>query len=108
VDEPLVIYRTQIGELEPCSDQWFGTALAAAQTGDDDARRRIVGSCLSVALRIAERHYGHLDSDELLGFIECANHGLWQSVPTFRGTTADEFVRHAEQSVEAHLKGAAS
>jgi hypothetical protein len=80
VNDPLTVYRRSVAGLEPCADHWFDAALGAARAGDDDARRRIVGSCLPVALKVVERKHGHLAGDELLGLIETANNGLWASV----------------------------
>jgi hypothetical protein len=103
VDDPLTIYLSKIAQLETCDDGWFGDALHSARAGDDDMRRRIVGSCLQVALQAAKRVRNNATNDELMSIIEDANYGLWRSVDTFTGSTATEFVRHAEQAVDSHL-----
>src|SRR5437773_8510534 len=41
----VALYRSKLAEIEPCSDSWFEETLHAAQAGDDNACRRIVGSC---------------------------------------------------------------
>ncbi len=103
MNDPLAMYRTQVAQIEPCSETWFGDAIEAARAGDEEARRRIVGSCLGVALRCVERNANGAGGDELLTMIEDANNQLWRSVPTFQGSTPAEFVRHAEDVIESHL-----
>src|SRR5262249_60046235 len=103
MDDPLTLYRANLAQLEPCSEVWFGPALQAARAGDKNARRRIVGSCLTLAFEIVEGRSAGLGGDDLLGLIQDANAWLWNSVTTFDGTTASEFMRHARSAIEARL-----
>ena len=103
MDDLLALYRANLAQLEPCSEVWFAAALRAARAGDQNARRRIVGSCLGLALEIVEGRNAGLGCDDLLGLVEDANAWLWNCVTTFEGTTASEFVCHARSVIEARL-----
>lgn len=96
-------YRSRIRELPESDDSWFPEALAQARQGNDDARRRLLGSGLRTALRIAEDLRGEDDPD-FLDFVEEANRGLAQALKSFQGSTADEFHRHLTAAIRTRLQ----
>ena len=108
VTDPVATYRTRVSELEACSDDWFAQTLAAAHSGDDNARRRIVGSCLNLALRVVDKYFGTASAEEFLNRVEDANYILWRSLDSFAGSTAIEFTQHAQVAVEARFSNSTS
>ncbi len=96
-------YRSRIRELPECDDSWFPGALAQARQGDDDARRRLLGSGLKTALRIAEELREEHDPD-FLDFVEEANRGFTQALRAFQGSTAEEFYRHLTETIRTRLQ----
>lgn len=96
-------YRTQIHELPECADSWFPEALTRYRAGDEEARRQILGSCLRVALQLAEERRGPDSTDDVFDLIEEANRGVTQALRTFSGTSAEDFLRHVTDTVNARL-----
>src|SRR5207247_1326247 len=56
METALESYRRIIAEQPTCDDRFFAQALARYRAGDESAAREISGSCLRIALQLAERH----------------------------------------------------
>jgi hypothetical protein len=100
--EPLALYESQLHLVtEVCADPWFAEQLALSRAGDEQARRRICGSCLRMVLDIAKRRWRASSQLSLLEFVEEGNVILMKTVKRFGGDTAPEFLRRLTQNIES-------
>ena len=86
---------------DTCADPWFAEQLALSRAGDQDARRRISGSCLRMVLDMAKRRWRPDSQLSLLEFVEEGNAALIKTIKRFGGSTASEFLRELTQNVES-------
>lgn len=97
----LEMYESQLHLVtDVCADPWFGEQLALSRAGDEEARRRICGSCLRLVLDIARQRWR---PDSLLNFLEFVEEGnviLVKTIERFDGSTAPEFLRQLTQNIE--------
>src|SRR4051794_31310369 len=84
-----------------CADPWFAEQLAMSRAGDEEARRRICGSCLRLVLEVAKRRWRPDCLLSLLEFVEEGNAILMKTMRRFAGSTAPEFLRQLTQNVES-------
>lgn len=96
----LAEYRAVIQSQPECEDSWLGDSLARARAGDDEARRRILGSFLRLALERAEARVPASGRLELFDLIQEANAGLNHGLATFDGQTVGELESWLRDSVE--------
>jgi DNA-directed RNA polymerase sigma subunit (sigma70/sigma32) len=102
VETPLECYESQLRLInEVCADPWFAEQLALSQAGDQDAGRRISGSCLRLVFDIAKRRWRPDSQLSLLEFVEEGNVALMKTVKRFAGSRASEFLRELTQNVES-------
>jgi hypothetical protein len=96
------MYESLLHEVtDVCADPWFAEQLAVSRAGDEQARRRICGSCLRVVLAIAKRRWQPESLLSPLEFVEEGNVILMKTVRRFSGSTAAEFLRQLTQNVES-------
>ncbi|HZT78817.1 MAG TPA: hypothetical protein VFA26_01235 [Gemmataceae bacterium] len=103
METPIETYCRIVAEQPVCEDTWFAEAWPRASAGDDAARREISGSCLRLALAVAQERWDHRDEGEFLELIQDANAALWGALDNFPGGKAEEFLRHAEQVIRQRL-----
>jgi hypothetical protein len=96
-------YRTRVLEQPPYEDSWFMAALSQYRAGDEQARLRILGSGLRLALALVESRQSSCEEGELLRRVEDANSGLTKALTSFSGATSEEFLRHAEAVIAQRL-----
>jgi hypothetical protein len=101
--EPLLeCYLSQLRLVsDVCADPWFTEQLALSRAGDQDAGRRISGSCLRLVVEIAKRWWRPDSGLSLLEFVEEGNVALMKRVKRFGGSTASEFLGELTQNVES-------
>jgi hypothetical protein len=105
MDDPLALYEKQLRTIkEVCADPWFAEQLAASRAGDKMAWRRISGSCLGRALKIAKRVWHPGSPVELLDLVQEGNRVLVRTIKKFAGSTADEFLSELTKQVEGRLR----
>jgi hypothetical protein len=98
----LETYEAHLDSItDVCTDPWFGEQLALSRAGDEQARRRICGSCLRLVLDVARRRWRPHSLLSLLEFVEEGNAILLKTVKRFGGSTAPEFLRQLTQNVES-------
>ena len=85
METPLETYRRVVSQQPACEPQFFSEALSRYRAGDESAARSISGSCLRLALAIAEEHSKEAPSSPLLDVIQEANAGLMEAITTFAG-----------------------
>lgn len=98
--DPIEVYRQKVSLLPDLDDSWFGQALAAARAGDDEARRRISGSSLRVALAATERR---VLVGDLLDSVQEANAAIHEAIDTFASDTVADYCTHLEERVSRRL-----
>jgi hypothetical protein len=99
---PLEIYESQLNLVTGvCTDPWFAEQLVLSRAGDEDARRRICGTCLRLVFEIAKRRWRPDSLLSQLEFVEEGNVTLMKTVKRFSGSTAPEFLRQLVQNVES-------
>jgi hypothetical protein len=99
---PLELYESHLHLFtDVCADPWFGEQLALSRAGDEQAQRRICGSCLPLVLDVAKRRWRPESLLSLLAFIEEGNVILMKTVKRFAGSTAPEFLRQLTQNVDS-------
>jgi hypothetical protein len=84
-----------------CADPWFGEQLALSRAGDEQARRRICGTCLRLVLDTAKQRWSPNSRLSLLEFVEEGNVILMKTVQRFDGSTAAEFLQQLTQNLES-------
>jgi len=99
----LANYRSRVQEQPSCDDSWFVAALEQYRAGDEQARLRILGSCLRLALAVVESKHPTSGEEEFLRQVEEANSGLTKALTTFTGSSSAEFLRHAESVIVNRL-----
>ena len=98
----LELYESHLDSItDVCADPWFSKQLALSRAGDEQARRRICGSCLRLVLDIAKRRWRSNQSLSLLDFVQDGNAILMKMVKRFTGTSADEFLHQLTAKLEA-------
>lgn len=98
-------YKRTVGEQLSCDDAWFPEALDRARAGETEARGRICGSCLRIALTAAERRWDRRSEQDLFDLVEEANAAVAEAVTSFTGSGAGEFLHHVEGAVTRRLDG---
>jgi DNA-directed RNA polymerase sigma subunit (sigma70/sigma32) len=102
MQDGLEIYEAQLQQIaEVCADPWFKEQLALSRAGDEDALRRISGSCLRLVLDICRKRWRADGPLELLELVQEGNHILVRTVKRFSGSDAQQFLREVRQNVEA-------
>lgn len=103
---PFVLYEEQVVQVSltyVCTDPWFSAQLAASRRGDEEALRLICGSCLLPVLNIAKRLRPPDCPIDILDLVQEGNSILLQTIRTFQGKSADEFLRELTAKVEHRL-----
>jgi DNA-directed RNA polymerase sigma subunit (sigma70/sigma32) len=103
METPLETYRRVVSEQPACDAQFFSEALSRYRAGDEAAGRTISGSCLRLALAIAEDRSREAPSLPLFDVIQEANAGLMEAIATFSGGELQEFLAHARQRIERRI-----
>jgi hypothetical protein len=105
VDSPVAIYESHLGTItDVCVDPWFAEQLAAFRGGDEQAWRRISGSCLGRVLEMAKRMWQPEGPLGLLDLVQEGNRVLVSTIKRFQGRTAPEFLDELTKLVEARLR----
>jgi DNA-directed RNA polymerase sigma subunit (sigma70/sigma32) len=107
VDDWLEQYKAAIDQQPFCEDSWFQEQCQSLRSGDEQAGRHISGSCLRFALQIAQERAAAFPACHLLDVVEEANAGLMEAVRTFKGSTRDAFLQHAETRIHERLNAMA-
>jgi DNA-directed RNA polymerase sigma subunit (sigma70/sigma32) len=97
-------YKSMIETQPLLDDGWFGLALALARQGDDEARRRILGSGLRLTLPVAEALAAGRTDIPFWDLVQEANFALTQSLHHFTGSLAGDFAAQVERDVRSHLQ----
>jgi DNA-directed RNA polymerase sigma subunit (sigma70/sigma32) len=97
-------YKSMVETQPLLDDGWFGPALAQARQGDEEARRRIVGSSLRLALPVAEVLAAARTDLPFWDLVQEANVALTHSLQQFTGSLAGDFAAQAERDVRSHLQ----
>lgn len=96
MDEWLNQYRAEtsmIGKLDGIS---FSIALEAyRRDGDENGRRKVVGSCLQTVLETIESKWTEDAGIDLGDLIEMANHEVENTLPEFQGSNLMELKEFA-------------
>lgn len=87
MDDWLEQYQGQIEQQPTCEETWFQEQWRNSQSGNEAAGRNISGSCLRLALRIAQQRAVQFPERDLVDFVEEANAGLMEAVLSFGGVT---------------------
>ena len=103
MDTDLGEYRRVVDQQPACDEAWFAERLTRLRSGDEAAGREISGSCLRLALRLAEEMPNPPASWSLLDLIQEANAGLVEGLASFTGTSAADFLQHARQTITRRL-----
>ena len=104
MDNALTKYKAVVAAQPLLDDGWFGQALAQSRQGDDEARRRILGSGLRLALDIAETMAPEQTEIPFWDLVQEANGALTRSLDQFAGSLADDFTAHADHNIRSHLR----
>lgn len=107
MDAWLEKYQTMIETQPSCDDPWFAEMWSKYQTGDEYAGRCISGSCLRLALCIAQDRTGDYPDFALLDLVQEANAGLADALQSFSGGNAVSFREHATGAIYNRLAGLA-
>lgn len=88
---------------------WFTDVIARAKTGDDDARRQIMGCSLRTGLGLASVVYAELSAlkrreMDLFDLVEEANAELDAALARFTGTAVDDFLCHIAEAIVIRLR----
>jgi hypothetical protein len=111
MDDFLQIYESALDQIEAsypdycavCADPWFFRELAKYRSGDEEARRRIAGSCLRQVLEIAKRKWQAGCSVSMHTLVQEGNVALLKALRRFPGFTAREFIPYFSGRVEHRL-----
>ena len=103
METALETYRKLIDEQPTCDDVLFTNALAQFRSGDEAGARAISGSCLRLAMRIAECRAADFAEWPLLDVIHEANAGLYQAITAFPGSDLHDFLLFAEEKIDERL-----
>jgi hypothetical protein len=99
---PLEMYESGLGMVaDVCADPWFTEQLTLSRAGDEQAKRKISGSCLRLVLGIAKRRWQSESLLSLLEFVEEGNVVLMKAIKRFRSGSAQEFLQQLTQNVES-------
>ena len=101
-------YRRTILNQPALDDIQFKTAWTEYQAGGEAAGRRITGSCLPIALSIAENRSSEFPELSVLELVEEANAGLHEALMGFSGFSAEKFRAHASETIHRHLESLAT
>src|SRR5262249_40929315 len=102
MESPLELYESQLQLIsDVCADPWFAVQLALSRAGNEDATRRICGSCLRLVFDIAKQRWRPDSLLDLLEFVEEGNIILMKTVKRFGGSDASEFLRQLQENVES-------
>jgi hypothetical protein len=105
MDNPLALYEAKIRAVaDVCADPWFGEQLSAFRAGDELALRRISGSALSIVLDLAKRTWYSGCPVELLDLVQEGNAVLVDTIRSFCGKTAEEFIGELRRQVELRFR----
>jgi DNA-directed RNA polymerase sigma subunit (sigma70/sigma32) len=104
MESELEIYRRLISAQPACEDSWFTDALAKYRAGDEAAGRTISGSCLRLAMQIAEARAAEFGTLSVLDVVQEANVGLMDALKSFTGSCSAEFLTHATQVIHQRLQ----
>jgi hypothetical protein len=100
----LELYESGLDSItDACADPWFGEQLALSRAGDEQAWRRISGSCLRLVLDTARTRWSPGGSLDLLDVVQDGNRMLVRTVKRFRGSTATEFLQELAQNLDAEF-----
>lgn len=100
----LLFYRNQIEDLPLCIDPLFRENLTQYRAGNLLAAQWISGSCLRIAYELAMKMEDPPAALCEIERIEEANAGLWLSINSFTGSSAEEFIEHARKHISARLE----
>jgi DNA-directed RNA polymerase sigma subunit (sigma70/sigma32) len=103
METALETYRRVVAEQPACDAVSFAEALARYRAGDDSAARAISGSCLRVALKVAEDQACDSRALPLFDRIQEANAGLMDAIATFPGSSLAEFLSYALERMHQRL-----
>src|SRR5262245_43117208 len=98
----LEMYESALRSVaDVCDDPWFTEQMALSRAGDEQARRRISGSCLQLVLDIAKRWWRDESPLGLLEFVEEGNVILMKTIKAYKGHTAADFLQRVTQNLES-------
>ena len=103
VEQELLLYRQQIDEQPICSELSFQENLTRYRAGDEMGARLISSTCLRIAYEIAMKLENPPSALDPFGRIEVANAGLVQAIDSFTGSSVEEFIPHARQTIIGRL-----
>lgn len=105
MDTALTQYKSVVDAQPPLDDGWFAEALSQTRRGDDEARRRILGSGLRLALAVAESVAPTRPDVPFWDLVQEANAALTRSLERFAGGAAADFAAQADRDIREHLRG---
>lgn len=103
MEQSLEIYRSVIAQQPVCDDSWLVGCLQRSRAGDDGARRRILGSCLRLALSYVETNCRGRSEPDFFGLLQDANAALEEGLASFQGETAAELEQCLRVCVEQRI-----
>jgi DNA-directed RNA polymerase sigma subunit (sigma70/sigma32) len=81
MDEALATYESQLERVtDVCAGPWFSVQLGKSRSGDEEAWRRISGSCLRLVLHIAKQQWASNKHVSLFDLIEEGNNILVRTI----------------------------
>ena len=102
---PLEMYEAGLAEVaDVCVDPWFAEQLRMSRAGDQDAERRICGSCLRLVLDTVREKCRSERWERQLDLVQEANWLLVQTLRRFDGSTAREFVDRLQHRVTVFVE----
>lgn len=104
MSQQLSLYREQIDGQPPCVASLFRENLQKYRVSDEDAARWIFAICLRIAFEVATTMELPHSALKEIERIEEANAGLWMSIDSFAGVSAEEFTEHARKHILARLE----
>jgi len=100
VDEAVQTYLREVANVQPLTrDEESALFQQVQETNDDNAKRRLIESKLSVVVEVARSYVGAAGMN-LLDLIQEGNCGLLRAVDTFVNSGSDNFGQHVKTQVE--------
>ena len=104
METALNLYESQLSTIaDRCVDPWFAEELAKYRAGDEQAGRRISGSCLRAVLEIAKRRWHPNCALDILDLVQEGNVAIIDTLNDFPGGTANEFMAELARRVDHRL-----
>jgi DNA-directed RNA polymerase sigma subunit (sigma70/sigma32) len=103
MDAAFATYKAMVEKQPSLDDSWFVAALAQARQGNEEARRRILGSGLRLTLAVAEVLASTRSDLSFWDLIQEANVALTHSLDQFTGSFVKDFVTQVDRDIRSHL-----